>query len=94
MSLLHQVEYAQENIFFDGVNDELRKAENLRIRFYDNDQKAVITIKVRAQPGTIPLVSSNGLWLPATPNSAAVSSTIWPHMSPSSCCWTVSSPLG
>ncbi len=51
MSLLQQVEYAQENVFFDGVNDELRKAENLRIRFYDNDQKAVITIKVRAQPG-------------------------------------------
>ena len=40
------MEYAQENYFFDGANDELRKAENLRIRFYDGDQKAVITIKV------------------------------------------------
>jgi hypothetical protein len=40
--------HAQENYFFDGVKDELRKAENLRIRFYDGDQKAVITVKVRS----------------------------------------------
>ena len=39
--------YAQENYFFDGVNDELKKAQTLRIRFYNTDQKAVVTVKVR-----------------------------------------------
>ena len=39
--------YAQENYFFDGVNDELRKQQTLRVRFYNTDQKAVITVKVR-----------------------------------------------
>lgn len=39
--------YAQENYFFDGVNDELKKQQTLRVRFYNTDQKAVITVKGR-----------------------------------------------
>lgn len=38
--------YAQENYFFDGVKDELKKAQTLRIRFFNTDEKAVVTIKV------------------------------------------------
>lgn len=39
--------YAQENYFFDGVRVELKKAQTLRIRFYNTDEKAVVTIKGR-----------------------------------------------
>ena len=39
--------HAQENYFFDGVNGELKKKQTLRVRFYNTDQKAVITVKVR-----------------------------------------------
>ena len=40
--------HKQENYFFDGPAAELNsKCTVLRLRFYDVDKKAVITIKVR-----------------------------------------------
>ncbi len=39
--------HQQENYFFDGTGGELSKARvALRVRFYDVDKKAVITVKV------------------------------------------------
>ena len=45
--------HKQENYFFDGPASELNsKRTVLRLRFYDVDKKAVITIKVRGfSPG-------------------------------------------
>lgn len=37
----------QENFFFDGAGQELSSRRVvLRVRFYNQDQKAVITVKV------------------------------------------------
>lgn len=37
----------QENYFFDGSNRELEATRSvLRVRFYNNNDKAVITVKV------------------------------------------------
>lgn len=43
-----QAVYAQENFFFDGSKQELSSKKTiLRLRFYNTDEKAVFTIKVR-----------------------------------------------
>lgn len=43
----HLAKYFQENFFFDGCEQELSsKLVVLRIRFYNVDEKAVITLKV------------------------------------------------
>lgn len=40
--------YAQENFFFDGPNKELSSERAvLRLRFYNTDEKATLTLKVR-----------------------------------------------
>jgi len=48
----------QENYFFDGPDRELNSRRVvLRVRFYDTDKKAVITLKVRAgscPPASLP----------------------------------------
>jgi hypothetical protein len=59
---------SQENYFFDGPARELNsKRVVLRLRFYDTDKKAVLTLKVRwlqhARPGTV--VSAARPCLPA-----------------------------
>lgn len=42
--------HLQENFFFDGPGRELNsKRVVLRLRFYDSDKKAVLTLKVRQQ---------------------------------------------
>jgi hypothetical protein len=55
----HKAHYEQENYFFDGAEKELSsKRAVLRVRFYNKDEKAVITLKVRpsteAPPATPP----------------------------------------
>jgi uncharacterized protein YjbK len=41
--------HLQENYFFDGLNKELNsRLVVLRLRFYDTDKKAVLTLKVCA----------------------------------------------
>lgn len=43
-----QAVYAQENFFFDGSKQELSSKKTiLRLRFYNTDEKAQFTIKVR-----------------------------------------------
>lgn len=40
--------YEQENFFFDGVNQELTSRRCvMRVRFYNTDEKAVLTVKGR-----------------------------------------------
>ena len=48
----YRVTHHQENVFFDGAAGELsaRRAV-LRVRFYNGDAKAVITLKVGALAG-------------------------------------------
>lgn len=42
-----QATHAQENYFFDGSNKELNAQKTvLRVRFYNGDEKAVLTVKV------------------------------------------------
>lgn len=42
----------QENFFFDGDKQELESQRAvLRLRFYNVDEKAVITVKVRSPQG-------------------------------------------
>ncbi|GJP54404.1 hypothetical protein CLOM_g13495 [Closterium sp. NIES-68] len=42
----HRVTHQQENVFFDGANGELsRNRIVLRLRFYNNDAKCVVTVK-------------------------------------------------
>lgn len=44
--------HQQENYFFDGPNRELNsRFVVLRVRFYDTDKKAVLTLKVGASEG-------------------------------------------
>lgn len=46
-----QATHEQENFFFDGSNKELNSQRAvLRLRFYDVDKKAVITVKVQMFP--------------------------------------------
>ena len=43
----HQATHHQENYFFDGTGSELSKERAvLRLRFYDTDKKARLTLKV------------------------------------------------
>ncbi len=43
----YRATYQQENFFFDGAQQELSSRRVvLRVRFYNGDQKAVITVKV------------------------------------------------
>ena len=45
----HKAKYFQENFFFDGSNGELSsKRVVLRVRFYNMDEKCVITVKGKA----------------------------------------------
>ncbi|CAM6100846.1 unnamed protein product [Calypogeia fissa] len=42
----HDVTHMQENVFFDGANKELSSRKSvLRLRFYDEDKKCVVTYK-------------------------------------------------
>jgi adenylate cyclase class IV len=46
-----RVTHEQENFFFDGPGNELNsKRTVLRLRFYDTDKKALVTIKVCVMP--------------------------------------------
>lgn len=46
----HQAKYAQENYFFDGSKQELNSQRAvLRLRFFNGNDKAVITVKVNTQ---------------------------------------------
>lgn len=45
----HQVTHLQENVFFDGAQQELSsKRAVLRLRFYNGDQRCVVTLKGKA----------------------------------------------
>lgn len=45
----HEVTHAQENVFFDGKQKELSSTRSvLRLRFYNGDQKCVVTLKGQA----------------------------------------------
>ncbi|CAM6044620.1 unnamed protein product [Sphagnum compactum] len=45
----HEVTYLQENVFFDGVAQELSsKRTVLRLRFYNGDERCVATLKGKA----------------------------------------------
>lgn len=46
-SPFHKKKYNQENFFFDGARRELSSNSHImRIRFYNQDEKAVLTVKV------------------------------------------------
>lgn len=46
--------HAQENYFFDGSEQELgQQRVVLRLRFYNKDRKAVVTLKVGAAQGAV-----------------------------------------
>lgn len=56
--------HEQENFFFDGANKELNSQRAvLRLRFYNVDKKAVITVKVRESGVLLAKVASEGLEL-------------------------------
>jgi len=45
----HQVTYLQENVFFDGAAQQLSSARMvLRLRFYNGDERCVVTLKGKA----------------------------------------------
>lgn len=45
----HQVTHLQENVFFDGAAQQLSSARMvLRLRFYNGDQRCVVTLKGKA----------------------------------------------
>lgn len=45
----HQVTHLQENVFFDGAQNQLSsKRMVLRLRFYNGDQRCVVTLKGKA----------------------------------------------
>lgn len=69
---------AQENYFFDGVNDELKKQQTLRVRFYNTDQKAVITIKVtwKALPESWLIRGLSSSWIKGTSSIVMCSPTL------------------
>ncbi|KAL2620166.1 hypothetical protein R1flu_000371 [Riccia fluitans] len=49
LGAFHEVTHMQENVFFDGVNKELSsKRAVLRLRFYNSDEKCVVTFKGNA----------------------------------------------
>ncbi len=57
----------QENFFFDGPNRELVACRHaLRVRFYDGNRKAVITVKVGA--GWLAAVGLVGFWAAHVPS--------------------------
>lgn len=44
----HRATYAQENYFFDGANAEFSSRRTIvRVRLYNTDEKATLTVKVR-----------------------------------------------
>ena len=50
LSPYHVTTHVQENIFFDGVNGELTSVESvLRVRFYNNDSRCVLSLKAKAR---------------------------------------------
>ena len=45
----HEVTHLQENVFFDGANQELSsKRMVLRLRFYNGDDRCVVSLKGKA----------------------------------------------
>jgi adenylate cyclase class IV len=45
----HEVTHLQENVFFDGANQELSsKRMVLRLRFYNGDGRCVVSLKGKA----------------------------------------------
>lgn len=45
----HEVTHLQENVFFDGVNQELSSQRMvLRLRFYNETERCVVTLKGKA----------------------------------------------
>lgn len=45
----HQVTHLQENVFFDGAAQQLSSARMvLRLRFYNGDERCVVTLKGKA----------------------------------------------
>lgn len=50
----HKATHAQENYFFDGANGELNAQRIvMRVRFYDVDKKALLTVKVSFLPSLV-----------------------------------------
>jgi len=48
LNQFYVVTYNQENFFFDGARQELSSNQHImRIRFYDKDGKAILTVKAR-----------------------------------------------
>lgn len=54
----YRTTHKQENFFFDGPNQELSSRRVvLRVRFYNKDKKALVTLKVRSLVVELSLVT-------------------------------------